>query len=665
MIIIIKYINNRKYTIKYCFSNNENENNSIVLSLISILASKYSYNDYIYIQSNENQEILDLENITNLKQILNIFKNIDKSNQIIIKTIYVSFSIKIIQGTIYMDILHSNVNLDEYIIKSLNNIMLSYSKYLNLNIEIQNLHVLSSNDQENILTNFSKGEDLNYTYESIYNNINASIQSNKDKIAIKQENKLFTYEELKEEILHIEQILLINNIRKNDTVCVFLKKGVKVIALILAIMKIGAIYIPISNKNPKERVNYILRDCSCKVIVTDNSLIEDIDKSYPCINLDFYKNKIIKNLSQNNSANVRGNDIAYIMYTSGTTGNPKGVPIRHESVVNFSYSMQKNFEITIEDNILQLAELSFDVSIFEILTTLICGASITVISDNQKKSINKLSQILIEEKVTIAEIPPVLLPLLNPEELPSLRLVSVGGEKFPGSLVEKWTLNNKIFVNGYGPTESTVAVTLKFCSRSWTKTPPIGRPIQNHNIYILNDDLSVLPIGGVGEICISGIGVTKGYLNNPALNNEIFVSNPYGCNTKHKTLYKTGDLGRWLPSGDIEILGRKDRQTKIRGIRVELEEIESILLQQPYIINAAVEIKKEGNTNELVFFLVIEDENIKTENLHKSLSEKLPNNMIAKYIKLLDEIPLTVNGKVNRKKLKESIYNGGDKYELR
>lgn len=653
MFDIIKYIGNRLYVVKSPFLKEDIENNNLAISLVTILSHRFSYSNNVLINFDGHKKMINFEKISYMSELLDLIKAINKSQNIVIQTEYLDISVNIKKSDIHL-IFFGNKNLDYFFVQSLDYILTDYPKIKEKNFELKSLNLLSENEEKYILESFGIGIERNLDLDSIYKNIDTSIQLNRDSIAIIDGNKHVTYKGLEQLILRSEKILLQHGVKKNSAICIYLNRSAETIAMILAILKLGAIYVPISSETSSQRINYICEDCACSLIVTDNALINDIDSKLPCINLDLY-NDYIAHDGKNASVNVSGDDIAYIMYTSGTTGSPKGVPIRHESVINFSYSMKKVFGINNQDNVLQFAELSFDVSIFEIFTTLISGASVVIFSKDKKKSVSKLMEALVEKKVTIAEIPPVLLPLLHAEKLPSLRLISVGGEKFPGSLIENWTKNNKVFVNGYGPTEATVAVTLKFCSDNFSNNPPIGKPIENHNIYILDDSLSVLPIGAVGEICISGIGVTKGYLNNPAINASSFAINPYTTNPKYKTLYKTGDLGRWLPSGDIEILQRKDRQIKIRGIRVELEEIESVLLEESYIYNAVVDIVEEGNQQELVYFLVTKNNQLSAKNIRNSLAKKLPQYMIAKHIKLIDKIPLTVNGKVNREELKSSI----------
>jgi acyl-coenzyme A synthetase/AMP-(fatty) acid ligase/acyl carrier protein len=290
------------------------------------------------------------------------------------------------------------------------------------------------------------------------------------------------------------------------------------------------------------------------------------------------------------------------------------------------------------------------VSVFDVFAALLTGARLVVAGDRERAEPDALTALLRSERVTVAELPPVLLPLLDPD-LPELRLVSVGGETFPGSLVERWTMGGRRFVNGYGPTETTVAVTLKECAGSWDRTPPIGRPMPNHQALVLDAGLQPLAPGVAGELCIAGAGVARGYAGQPALTAASFVPNPYPT-VPGERIYRTGDLARWLPDGDLEFAGRLDRQVKVRGFRVELGEVEAVLGGHPAVARCAVEAVGGGGGTSLVGYVEpAAGAGVEPGPLRDFVAGKLPAYMVPARVVVLDRMPLTANGKVDRRAL--------------
>ncbi|OQM44148.1 hypothetical protein B6A27_18285, partial [Anoxybacillus sp. UARK-01] len=368
--------------------------------------------------------------------------------------------------------------------------------------------------------------------------------------------------------------------------------------------------------------------------------------------IEMLEKQLLTTPAQNPKGNVNLNNLAYVIYTSGSTGTPKGVMIEHRSLTNFIFSISKEYEITKNDVIIQFASIGFDVSVFDIFTSLCNGATLCIASEEERKSPEKLTELMRKYGVTVAELPPALLPLLNPKDFPMLRLLSVGGEKFSGDLVSIWSSPKRRFVNGYGPTETTVAVTLFDCKGKWNSNPPIGKPMYNIETYVLNNNLQPVPIGVPGELYIGGACLARGYLNRNELNSQKFVNNPFS-NDKNSKLYKTGDLVRWLPDGNLEILGRSDRQIKIRGFRVELEEIESNLIRLPNIKQAVVDVSDEINNDiQIIAYIVLEKgAAIDIKELRESLKGNLPSYMVPSRFIEIDEIPLTPNGKIDRKSL--------------
>lgn len=346
-------------------------------------------------------------------------------------------------------------------------------------------------------------------------------------------------------------------------------------------------------------------------------------------------------------------DLAYVLYTSGSSGTPKGVMIEHRSVTHFSRTIAKAYEIRAEDRVLHFAPLTFDVSVFEIFTTLLAGGSLVIATDDERRDPALLQTRMREDAVTVAELPPALLPLLDQAALPGLRLVSVGGEAFPGRLVAEWTAGERRFVNGYGPTEATVAVTLMDCTGSYDRNPPIGRPMPGHQAFVLDERLRPVPPGVPGELCVSGPGVARGYLGRPDLTADRFADNPYADGPETARLYRTGDLVRWLPGGNLDFLGRTDRQLKVRGHRIEPGEVESVLTGHPSVQQAVVVAQPAaGGERMLAAYVTVEQvgsyasEVADAEGLRAYAAGRLPGYMVPVVV-VLDELPLTPHGKVD------------------
>ncbi|MEE3956204.1 amino acid adenylation domain-containing protein [Peribacillus frigoritolerans] len=523
----------------------------------------------------------------------------------------------------------------------------------NIEVDLNDNHVLSEEEYRLVTKVWSKGETLDIPEMTIHKAFEEQVFKSPHKTAITFSNQSLSYEELNNKANQLANYLKKQGVESETFVAIYLERSLDMIISVLAILKAGGAYIPIDPAYPEERISHILSDSQAKIIITDKQLQNKIVhlkstsvlvyeelaqiSSYPIHNLNTYVD--LKNL-------------AYIIYTSGSTGIPKGVQIEHQSLINFIFSISKDYEITNKDTVMQFASLGFDVSVFDIFVSLGTGATLCIANEVERKSPEQFTELMQMRGVTVAELPPALLPLLNPDDFPSLRLVSVGGEKFSGDLVSKWASTERRFMNGYGPTETTVAVTLFDCKGQWNKNPPIGRPIYNVEAYVLNNELKPVPVGTPGELHIGGKCLARGYLNREDLTTEKFVRNPFNNDSKSR-IYKTGDLVRWLRDGNLEILGRVDRQIKIRGFRVELEEIETAILEYPNIRQTTVGTFDDVNRDrQLIAYIVLDDQNtFNMKKLRESLAQKIPKYMIpARFIEI-QSIPLTPNGKVDHNAL--------------
>lgn len=438
-------------------------------------------------------------------------------------------------------------------------------------------------------------------------------------------------------------------VRPGAPVAVCLGRSPAAVAALLGILKAGAHYVPVDLATPAERTRTVLTDAQVR-----HAVIDDTTPELP-VPLERIKAgaaapvREVPSLAPTSTPN----DLAYVLYTSGSSGIPKGVMIEHRSVTHFSRTIADAYEIDADDRVLHFAPLTFDVSVFEVFATLLAGGSLVIASDDERRDPALLQGRLREEAVTVAELPPALLPLLDQAELPALRLVSVGGETFPGKLVAEWTAGDRRFVNGYGPTEATVAVTLMDCTGSYDRNPPIGRPMSGHQAFVLDERLRPVPPGVPGELCVAGPGVARGYLGRPELTAEHFVDNPYVDGPETQRLYRTGDLVRWLPGGNLDFLGRTDRQLKLRGHRIEPGEVEAVLVGHPSVQQAvAVAQPAAGGEKMLVAYVTVEQvgayasEVADAEGLRAYAATRLPGYLVPVVV-VLPELPLTPHGKAD------------------
>lgn len=449
----------------------------------------------------------------------------------------------------------------------------------------------------------------------------------------------------------------------------YIEKSIDTIIALLAILKSGGIYVPISLEQPKERVKHILNDAGITLIITKSYLLEHlyqikIKKVIINKNHDYskYCRTYVKQL-----AKVNLDDTAYIIYTSGTTGVPKGVIINHRNLLHAYKGWKKEYALSNRDCHLQMANFSFDVFIGDLVRALCSGAKLVLCSKNILIAPKKLYSLMQEEKINCAEFVPAVLRKLvtyiqrHELSLSFMRLLICGSDAWSMKEyrdVQNLCSNKARIINSYGLTETTIDSTFFECINPKSNLPdnklaPLGKPFPNTEIILLDPALNRVPIGTIGEICIGGGGLAVGYMNQPTLTKEKFIQHPF-TNKVNSRLYKTGDLGRVLSDGNIEFLGRADNQIKLNGIRIELSDIENVLNCHPHILECAVITqKKHGGFNKLVAYVVI-TRNIKlnVSNIQDFLLEKIPKNMWPKEFIQLSNLPLTSNGKIDRKNLR-------------
>ncbi|BBN80653.1 hypothetical protein PA25_06380 [Pseudoalteromonas sp. A25] len=438
-------------------------------------------------------------------------------------------------------------------------------------------------------------------------------------------------------------------------VALLMDKSVDMVIAILAVLKAGAAYVPISPKFPAQRRQFILEDTRSALVLTQSHYLQWIDgERYQSLALDSADFWSCIQASQV-STTAHPEQLAYVMYTSGTTGQPKGVMISHKSVVNLINCQRQAFAFSEQDTSIWLANYIFDVSVEHFFLTLTSGACLVVPTEQQIAEPSCIKSLLQKEKVTHFEATPTYLSAMGALEAPYLKTVITGGEACTKDVQMLWQAK---LVNGYGVTEATVTQTQRIGRTDTGRMNNIGKPLANTQIYILSQNLKLLPIGAPGDLYIGGAGLAQGYLNRPELNQEKFIANPFTVQSDSANfsniLYKTGDRARWLENGDIEYLGREDFQVKIRGYRIELGEIEAVITAQPEIESAAVIDRLRGQIKYLAAYYVLKAGCcLDSKQLKARLKQTLPEYMVPTTYTVVEHIPITINGKLDRRALPE------------
>jgi amino acid adenylation domain-containing protein len=426
-----------------------------------------------------------------------------------------------------------------------------------------------------------------------------------------------------------------------------LERSIQMVVALLAILKAGGAYLPLDPDYPAERLAFMLADAQAPVVITQQALRGRLTGAPDKVVLiDGDQDLIAARPTTPVLAKVTPQTLAYVIYTSGSTGTPKGVGVSHGGLANLAAAQARTLGVGPSSRVLQFARLSFDASIFEIAMALPVGATVVMVDPVKTPDLGALMR---QQAVSLATLPPSALPLLTGVELPDLKTLLTAGEACPPGLARRWARQLRL-VNAYGPTETTVWATFG----PWNgegDSVPIGRPIANTRVYVLDQGLEPTPIGVAGELYIAGDGLARGYLNRPGLTAERFMACPFG--TAGSRMYRTGDLARWRADGELEFLGRIDHQVKIRGHRIELGEVEAALLGHPGVAQAVAIVREDepGDKRLVAYVVAAGDEAPDVGGLRAHLKQSLPDYMIPQAIVGLEALPLTPNGKIDRKAL--------------
>lgn len=519
---------------------------------------------------------------------------------------------------------------------------------------ISELPLLTEKEQHQLLVEWHDPQ-IDYPQDKcIHQLFEQQVEKTPNAVAVVFEGQQLTYRELNHKANQLAHHLIAQGIGPEVLVGICVERSIEMIVGLLGIFKAGGAYLPLDPSYPQERLNYMLSDSQVSVLLTQQRLVEKLPEHQAqifCLDADW--NLICESSAENPNSGVRAANLAYVIYTSGSTGQPKGVLIPYQGLLNLVFWHQRTFEITAADRATQLAGMAFDASVWEIWPYLSAGASIYLGPPNILGSLHDLRDWLISQQITICFVPtPLVEGLLTLEwnERCAVRMLLTGGDTlhhYPSTVIPFGLVNN------YGPTENTVVTTscLITPNQQQDVLPVIGRPISNTQVYILDRHLQLVPIGLPGEIHIGGNSLARGYLNRPELTQERFIPNIFSDDASSR-LYKTGDLARYLPDGNIEYIGRIDNQVKIRGFRIELGEIEALLAQHSGIRELAVIARADiSGDKRLVAYVVPQHERPQIGELRSFLQEHLPSYMVPNFFMFLDTLPLTANGKIDRRTL--------------
>lgn len=524
---------------------------------------------------------------------------------------------------------------------------------------VWNLPLLTDEERQQVLVEWNATKTEYPADRCLHQLFEAQVEKTPEAMAVVFEDQSLTYAELNARANQLAHHLRTLGVGPDVPVGICMERSLELVVGLLGILKAGGAYVPLDPDYPKDRLAFMLDDTRVPVVLTHDRLRDGLPQSDArVLALDTDWKSIAIASSSTPTSPITPKNLAYVIFTSGSTGRPKGVAIPHSGIVNRLLWMQEAYGLDEADRVLQKTPFSFDVSVWEFFWPLMTGARLVVAKPGGHKDSAYLAELIAKEQITTLHfVPPMLAVFLEEpgiKECSSLRRVICSGEALPFELMQRhYTRLDVPLHNLYGPTETSVDVTYWACERDTElSVVPIGRPIANTQMYILDSQLNPVPVGVPGDLYIGGVQLARGYLNRPDLTAEKFIPNPFS-NTRGERLYKTGDLARHLPDGNIEFLGRIDHQVKIHGFRIELGEIEATLAQHPAVREAVVVARHDGpGDGRLVAYVVpTSDAEPDANELRIFLKDELPDFMVPAASVILDALPLTPNGKVDRKVL--------------
>ncbi|EKE99927.1 MULTISPECIES: non-ribosomal peptide synthetase [unclassified Tolypothrix] len=534
---------------------------------------------------------------------------------------------------------------------------------------ISRLQILG-NSEINLLSELNNTKLAYPVDRCIHHLFEEQVAKTPDQIAIAFAEQQLTYRELNNRANQIAHRLQQLGVGAEVLVGLCVERSLDFVLGILGILKAGGAYVPLDPTYPQERLAYMLQNSQPKVLLTKEFLIKDLpNHSAQVVCLDKDSDLITQQPIENLHQTAVAANLAYVIYTSGSTGTPKGVRVTHANLCHYVQAMQTALGIVAADKYLHTASIAFSSSVRQLMVPLTKGATIVIATSEQRKDPLTLFAEIKQQQVTVIDIVPSywrncnhLLSSLKPEVRTNLldnklRLIVSASEPLLSDICTQWRFglqHNASLINMFGQTETCGIVAVNpIAHNDQIKIVPLGRPIANTQIYILDKYLQPVPMGVAGELYIGGLGIGQGYLHRPDLTAERFIPNPFSEEGGTR-LYKTGDLGRYLPDGKVEFIGRSDYQVKIRGFRIELAEIEAVLCQHPSVREAVVVAREDSREKKLVAYLVSNEQSLQDgnfSNCRSFLQERLPDYMMPANFVMLEKLPLTPNGKINRQAL--------------
>jgi amino acid adenylation domain-containing protein len=489
----------------------------------------------------------------------------------------------------------------------------------------------------------------------IHQGVEAQVARTPGLVAAEYQDQQLSYAELNQQANQIARRLRAAGVGPETLVGVCMQTGLRRLAGLLGIWKAGGGYVPLDSALPADRLSFMITDTGMSVVLTDGPSAASVPAvdGVTVISLDDEWDQICAL----DGADLTGtgadtSSVAYVIYTSGSTGEPKGVVVEHRQAFNFLHGMVEHWKVGPSDAVLQFAAFTFDVSVMDMFMPLLGGAKVVLAAAETLHSPPRLAALIREAGVTFACLPPAVLNLLIGEDFPGLRTLLSAGEELTSDLLRAWLRDGLEIYNGYGPTEAAMGATFMRLDESVPLPPPIGRPKPNYRVYVLDPQLNPVPVGVIGELHIGGAGVARGYLNRPELTRDRFIGDPF---TPGQRLYKTGDLVRRRPDGTIVFIGRMDDQVKIRGLRVELGEIEAAMTAHPGVAQAVVTVVTDaaGEKQLAGYLRPVPASAPDLSEVRQRLALNLPAYMVPTFLTMVDEFPLTANGKIDKAALPE------------
>lgn len=542
--------------------------------------------------------------------------------------------------------------LDENQIIQLHDRIIEMTKFVleNPDILMKYIEVVTPQEKEHLLTDFNFtgfNFDTSFPFVSYFED---QVKSHPNKIAAIFENESLTYQDLNQRANQLAHLLIENKVTCNQVVGIMLPRSLDILVAVWAVLKSGAGYMLIDTALPEDRISYMLSTADCPFLITNDDISIQFEHK-------IFMNQKLDDTYSTDNPKVKSNneDTFCVIFTSGSTGTPKGVELKRIGVINMLYSYQHFLHTDRCDTFLSTSTVAFDMFIVENFVSLLSGKTVVLANDEEQKVPVFMSNLIKKYDIDFILSTPskIELLLLNQDVqacLKNVKVIQLGGEVFKENLYRRLrSCTIAAIFDGYGPSECTACCSNKEILDG--NAINIGKPFLNTHIYLLNSDMNLLPVGYSGEICVSGLGVGKGYTHRPELTQKVFVPDPFS----NKMMYRTGDMGKYQIDGDLIYLGRKDAQVKLRGLRIELDEIANKILSIEGIMNAVCVIKKVNDIDCICSYVIRQDSSITEELIKENMRKVLPYYMVPSHILFLESLPITLNGKIDVKKLPDVV----------